>query len=896
MKAGGGGGARISLFLLSLSLSLSLSLFFYLFIYFSNHAMQECEHVSDREEDFFALQCTVKNKRSVVESLQSFVAGEMLDGENKYHCEKCKKKVTAMKRVCVKSLPPVLILHLKRIEFDFELLERIKVNDECQFEHLLDMEPYTVEFLSNNTSDAQRRNSCQYRLSGVLVHRGTAQSGHYYSFIREREGQLHPGQWLFFNDETVEPMSPHSLPYESFGGLQLQPYFNSAQQIMEDRYVAKNNNAYLLFYDRIAAPAPSAQPAQSADPADEPAAKRRKQEEQPADQPGATGPAAAQPQDEQLDPESEPRAKQPRLDASAAVPETAMDVDPPATATTTLMPPGLQALLEQIWADNAEFLSDCYVFNKGNFEFVLETCQQATKAQAEPTARLQAMQVGIGFLACVLAHARERAELPVLWNCLQNLLNADSPVEPVCATWTLDFFLSHQTQPLGALLFQSPHADIRGMVVKLLLMCMHALRPAELQAYEGWQPTPLTSSAMAGPQPAAPPSSRILSVIYQTAHVLLPFSQSTWTHLHEVFLLLAEFVKLGLPEARFAAQHGILDKAIEFFVGADSPFGPPANVPRPLSFVDHMTNAPYRHLLMLVVTVLHYVDRRQVQDPEHFEPSADHATHGIILPPATVQYLTGDGLAQDSQDPLPMSFLALQLEQELDLPLSCDLIQWLCVGSLPTSKRIIESLCTGTTLYDAGRILPFLQGIEAAVNVPDELAAQRAQIMLHEFNKLLQSFVRAEPVCFERVLVMLTTLANSLPAVAQQLAELKLTWFPEALFHKNRHSVREAALQFAKAQVDDTTRAAFQQYVEDGRCDPVANCSITHQSAVLLPLYQDALQMLRQLCGTGFLFLFFFLKEEGGGEGGGKKKKKKRKKKKRRKKKKKKTRLAETMA
>jgi len=44
---------------------------------------------------------------------------DLLDGENKYFCESCNKKVKAEKIQSIKKLPPYLILCLKRFEFNF---------------------------------------------------------------------------------------------------------------------------------------------------------------------------------------------------------------------------------------------------------------------------------------------------------------------------------------------------------------------------------------------------------------------------------------------------------------------------------------------------------------------------------------------------------------------------------------------------------------------------------------------------------------------------------------------------------------------------------------------------------------------------------------------------------
>lgn len=84
----------------------------------------------------------MKNKASLELALREFVKGEVLDGDNAYYCEKCEKKVRCMKRACVKELPNVLMIVLKRFEFDYDIMQKIKINDYCEFPLKLDMRPY----------------------------------------------------------------------------------------------------------------------------------------------------------------------------------------------------------------------------------------------------------------------------------------------------------------------------------------------------------------------------------------------------------------------------------------------------------------------------------------------------------------------------------------------------------------------------------------------------------------------------------------------------------------------------------------------------------------------------------------------------------------------------------
>jgi len=118
------------------------------------------------------------------------ILGELLEGADAYHCEKCAKKVVTVKRLCVKKLPPVLAIQLKRFEYDFERVCAIKFNDYFEFPRELDMEPYTVYGLAKIEGeiidcdlDPKASDVCtKYRLSGIVVHSGQASGKSIYSF------------------------------------------------------------------------------------------------------------------------------------------------------------------------------------------------------------------------------------------------------------------------------------------------------------------------------------------------------------------------------------------------------------------------------------------------------------------------------------------------------------------------------------------------------------------------------------------------------------------------------------------------------------------------------------------------------------------------------------------
>lgn len=105
----------------------------------------ECETEKNREDTFLDIPLPVKPfgsnvaYESIEEGLKAFVQPETLDGNNQYFCEKCNKKCDAHKGLKFKKFPYILTLHLKRFDFDYQTLHRIKLNDKVTFPQQLNL-------------------------------------------------------------------------------------------------------------------------------------------------------------------------------------------------------------------------------------------------------------------------------------------------------------------------------------------------------------------------------------------------------------------------------------------------------------------------------------------------------------------------------------------------------------------------------------------------------------------------------------------------------------------------------------------------------------------------------------------------------------------------------------
>lgn len=205
---------------------------------------------------------TVKDIKSVYDSLAKQVEGEVI---NDYQCDGCNKKVDVSKRVLIAETPNVLILHLQRIVFNFDTFRNDKLNQHFEFPTILDLKPYSYYDVmkreqrlpkekpknededdiqtevtgeqteakpAENNDDNQMpiEDDCfEYKLVGVNVHSGSANAGHYWSYINTVRGleerdakdpswlETEHDQWMEFNDSTVKDYKFANLKEECFG-------------------------------------------------------------------------------------------------------------------------------------------------------------------------------------------------------------------------------------------------------------------------------------------------------------------------------------------------------------------------------------------------------------------------------------------------------------------------------------------------------------------------------------------------------------------------------------------------------------------------------------------------------------------------------------------------------
>lgn len=150
------------------------------------------------------------SRTSLHQCLSSHFSQTTLDGDCRWNCPRCRAPKRASRLTKLWSLPPVVVVHLKR--FSMENGDYAKNTMPVDFDpSRLDLSEYLHE---NSPESAE-----PYRLYAVTNHCGRLNSGHYTALVCHGT----TGEWLRFDDESVSSSSANGI---------------------------NNSEAYMLYYKR----------------------------------------------------------------------------------------------------------------------------------------------------------------------------------------------------------------------------------------------------------------------------------------------------------------------------------------------------------------------------------------------------------------------------------------------------------------------------------------------------------------------------------------------------------------------------------------------------------------------------------------------------------------------
>ncbi|KAI8814802.1 hypothetical protein BJ742DRAFT_887384 [Cladochytrium replicatum] len=176
-----------------------------------------CQKVSTTFDHFMYLTLPIPNVRGTVtlaQCIAKFCEEEILDGDDAWHCPRCKKPRRALKKLEIVRLPAILLVHLKR--FYYQGPFRNKIETMVQFPVMeLNMAPYLPSYGRRPYVMDQPSPTVEepyfYDLYGVSNHMGGLNGGHYTAHVRN----MYRNQWFNFDDSYVTGSSPESVQSRS---------------------------------------------------------------------------------------------------------------------------------------------------------------------------------------------------------------------------------------------------------------------------------------------------------------------------------------------------------------------------------------------------------------------------------------------------------------------------------------------------------------------------------------------------------------------------------------------------------------------------------------------------------------------------------------------------------
>lgn len=145
----------------------------------------ECHYITTNHEPMMVISLTLKPEySSIYDCLDEYVKEHILDTNNSWKCDQCKKQVCPHKKVNFWELSPVLIFQIKQYRHG------VKLNKHVSFPETLSMKKYCLNLKNHNLN---------YSLSSICIHSGGLHGGHYYAMCKDYV----KNRWNIHNDSSV---------------------------------------------------------------------------------------------------------------------------------------------------------------------------------------------------------------------------------------------------------------------------------------------------------------------------------------------------------------------------------------------------------------------------------------------------------------------------------------------------------------------------------------------------------------------------------------------------------------------------------------------------------------------------------------------------------------------
>ncbi|CAE6530555.1 unnamed protein product [Rhizoctonia solani] len=154
--------------------------------------------------------------RTIEDALKHITVPEIVS----MHSETRGGMVDAKKQVTLESLPPLLILHLKRLVYDAKGIQ--KNSKVVEYSTTLEIRPEII------SPTRRTRQSIKYQLYGVVYHHGKHATGGHYTIDVLRQDH---SEWVRIDDTHIEPVTEKDVT-------------------AHEKHAKLDKTAYLLFYRR----------------------------------------------------------------------------------------------------------------------------------------------------------------------------------------------------------------------------------------------------------------------------------------------------------------------------------------------------------------------------------------------------------------------------------------------------------------------------------------------------------------------------------------------------------------------------------------------------------------------------------------------------------------------